>query len=201
MLFKYRSSREFNYFVDIVLHNRLYTAPYFDLNDPMEGHYTHNGDKKNEQMVKAIREGKGKLRICSLSETSEDALMWAHYADGSKGMVIGVNIPKDHEAIRVCYNYQIPDFDSFQCQHTYPDYPKKILSCKLKAWAYEKERRIFTRKSYVPVEIGKIILGAKMPEKDKALIRKLVNRLDKNISIEDADARGLIRREARETLR
>lgn len=191
MLFKYRSSREFNYFVDIVLHNRLYTAPYFQLNDSMEGHYTHNGDKKNQRMVKAIRDSKEKLRICSLSETSEDALMWAHYADGSKGMVIGVNIPKCHKAIRVSYNEQIPDFDLSQYQYTYP---KKILSCKLKAWAYEKERRIFTEKCYVPVEIGEIILGAKMPEKDKTLIRKLVNHLDKNISIEDADARGLVRR-------
>lgn len=127
--------------------------------------------------------------------------MWAHYADGSNGMVIGVDIPEDHEAIQVCYNYQIPDFGSFQRQHTYPDYPKKILSCKLKAWAYEKERRIFTEKCYVPVEIGQIILGVRMPEKDKALIRKLVSRLGKTISIEDADARGLVRRTVSNTLR
>ncbi len=39
MFYKYRGIKEFRYFVDIILNKRLFAAPYFDLNDPMEGHY------------------------------------------------------------------------------------------------------------------------------------------------------------------
>lgn len=36
---KYRSLDDFEYFVDIIVNQKLYVAEYTTLNDPMEGHY------------------------------------------------------------------------------------------------------------------------------------------------------------------
>lgn len=193
LLFKYRSSREFNYLVDIVLRDRLYAASYLTLNDPLEGHYTHDGNIENRKKVELLKGEKKKLRICSLSETSEDALMWAHYADGSRGMVIEVDILRcstQHEVKPISYKDKIPDLDLSKSVD--PESVRDVLSHKLSAWAYEKEHRVFTNDDYVNVKIKRIILGAKMPKEDESLIIKLIECLGKNISVDQADARGKI---------
>ncbi len=60
MLYKYRGIKELRYFVDIILNQRLYAAPYFDLNDPMEGHYLYEKGKLNPKVRSLIKGDKEK---------------------------------------------------------------------------------------------------------------------------------------------
>ena len=81
MLYKYRGIKELRYFTDIVLNKRLYASPYFDLNDPMEGHYLYNQGELDSDVKNIIKSQKEKLRICSLSNINNNDLMWAHYTN------------------------------------------------------------------------------------------------------------------------
>ena len=72
MLYKYRGIKELRYFVDIVLNQRLHAAPYFDLNDPMEGHYLYNKGELDSDVRNLIKGQKQKLRICSLSKVNDN---------------------------------------------------------------------------------------------------------------------------------
>ena len=51
LLFKYRSLENWRWLLDILVNNRLYAAPFKDLNDPMEGRYFYFGD----EMTQAFR--------------------------------------------------------------------------------------------------------------------------------------------------
>lgn len=113
MLYKYRSLRDFKFFIDIILKQRLYSSPYFELNDPMEGQYLYNRGELSKELVQAIKGEKEKFRICSLSKEPEHPLMWAHYADGHKGVVIGVTVNKDKYDVRpVIYSDELPNINT-----------------------------------------------------------------------------------------
>ena len=58
MLYKYRGINSFRYFVDIVLNKRLYAAPFFDLNDPMEGHYLYSSGELDSDVRDLIKNQK-----------------------------------------------------------------------------------------------------------------------------------------------
>ena len=92
MLYKYRSLKNFKYFVDIIINQRLYASPYFELNDPMEGYYLYSKGNMSEEILKKIKGEKEKIRICSLTRDCSNELMWSHYADGHHGIVVGVEI-------------------------------------------------------------------------------------------------------------
>ncbi|MDP2787448.1 MAG: DUF2971 domain-containing protein [Pseudomonadota bacterium] len=181
MLYKYRGIREFRYFVDIVLKGRLYAAPYFDLNDPMEGHYLYSKGELDSDVRDLIKNQKEKIRICSLSRTSNNELMWSHYAEGHRGVAVGVSVIENkYKVIPVNYNGPIRvgrlDVHNYTAQD--------ILSHKLGVWAYEEEMRIFTHGSqYVDVKVEKIILGRSMSAQDVGFIKKLVESIDSNVEL------------------
>lgn len=183
MLYKYRSLREFKNFVDIILNHRLYAAPYFDLNDPMEGHYLYNtGRKPDGKLIRAIKGEKEKLRICSLSEVSDHPLMWAHYADGHHGIVIGVNIDKllyDIHSVKYTGLFSFTEEVSLNSRTA-----KEILCHKYSVWNYEKEKRVFVfGENYVQVEIKQIILGSRMSTQDIGFVRNLVDKILPEVSV------------------
>ena len=55
MLYKYRGIKGFRNFVDIIMRNCLYAAPYSKLNDPMEGHYTIRSGELDSDIVTLIK--------------------------------------------------------------------------------------------------------------------------------------------------
>jgi hypothetical protein len=186
MLFKYRGIKEFRYFVDIILNQRLYAAPYFDLNDPMEGQYLYNTGELNEDINKLITGEKEKIRICSLSRDGNNELMWTHYAEGHRGVVIGVEIiPSSEQTLRPI----IYDGLSTLNQRTLNSNSAiDILSHKLKVWEYEKEERVFIRNKYfVSVKVREIIYGRRMSNQDKGFINNLIEKIDPAIEIKNAE--------------
>jgi hypothetical protein len=81
--------------------------------------------------------------ICSLTENSRDILMWSHYANHHKGMLLQFEIAKDPEsllfALKMDYSNEYPEYDiskgfelSFQ----------QIMLGKSLHWKYENEWRI-----------------------------------------------------------
>ncbi len=186
MLYKYRSIRDFKYFVDIILKRRLYTSPYFDLNDPMEGQYLYNQGELSKELVRAIKGEKEKFRICSLSKEPEHPLMWAHYADGHHGVVIGVTVNHEKYDVRpVIYSDALPSINT--SNYISMQTAKDILCHKVSVWEYDKEERVFIdRGMYVKVNIKEIRLGSKMKQDDQDLLRELIERVSPNISVTDS---------------
>jgi hypothetical protein len=183
--YKYRSLENYKSFVDIILKNRLYAAPYKDLNDPMEGQYYYRHGELNEKIRNKIRDEKGELRICSLSRVNNNELMWSHYTNGQRGVAIGVTID---ESIYDVKPIRYKGITYIRNQDYNNETAIEILSNKLEVWNYEEEERVFIRNEhFVDVHIEKIITGRAMSHKDFSMLRDLVERVNSEITIIKAD--------------
>ena len=102
MFYKYRSLAQEGFYrcLDIIVNKRLYSSQYLDLNDPMEGFYLSSQGIVSEEMQHKLQDGKNAIRIVSLSKRDDSTLMWSHYADGHKGIAIGVEIDEKRFDIR-----------------------------------------------------------------------------------------------------
>ncbi|GAB3275533.1 hypothetical protein GCM10027297_10530 [Parahaliea aestuarii] len=152
----------------------------------MEGLYTYDEGSINLEMVKKIKGEKTKLRICSLSRRSDSTLMWSHYADGHKGVAIGLVVNETYEIRPVRYEglSYVQNATNYGSHET----AKNILSCKLEPWFYEEEERVFvTDSSYIDVSIKSILLGSKMKGRTKGLVKKLVQNLNPDILISESN--------------
>jgi len=176
MLYKYRSISNTMFLLDILVNNRLFASGFDSLNDPMEGHFRYRRLKVGRDLLKEIRSLKKELKICSLSKKSNNTLMWSYYADGHKGVAIGVEIADDDEydLIPVKYReraaYVSKSMDSEAAA-------KKLLSTKLLPWEHEQEVRVLTYENFVDVEIKEIVFGKKIENKDMRLLKQLAKKL------------------------
>ena len=183
LLYKYRGIQSFRFLTDIVLKERLYAAPYFDLNDPMEGKYLYSqsGGSIDEDMRRLLKGEKEKIRICSLSRDPNNELMWAHYAEGHKGVVIGVEVNRKKYEVRPI------EYDGLHrvgANNFHNGSAMDVLSHKLDVWHYEEEERVFVRnKQHVTVKVLQIICGSRMSTQDKGFISDLVGKINPSIQI------------------
>lgn len=184
MLYKYRGIKELRHFVDIVLNQRLYAAPYFDLNDPMEGHYLYNKGELDSDVRSLIKGQKQKIRICSLSKVNDNELMWAHYSEGHRGVAIGVEINNHKHDVQPVKYDGLPQIGR---PNIHNSTAREILSHKLEVWGYEEEVRVFTGgKQYVNVEVKEILLGRSMSTQDISFIKKLAGSINSTIIVKGA---------------
>ena len=188
IFFKYRSLENWRFVVDLFVNQRLFAAPYRDLNDPMEGRYSYFKDEISREFRRQVRGRKGELRICSLSEDPKNTLMWSYYAGGHKGIAVGV-VPKHRRQDSprqepVIYEKEIT-LKSEDVDQGANAVAIHVLSRKLDAWAHEKEIRIFTRGEFVRVDIRKVLFGCLMEKQDKELVRALVRRTNPGVRIEE----------------
>ena len=187
-LYKYRSFEQFEYFMDLLIKKRIYGATFKELNDPMEGYFI--SENLGETEWEAMRMTKKKVRICSLSKTYDNALMWAHYADEHKGCCIEVEIPDSTwKCLEVQYKATMPKLSS----GIKPDEAiKTIFGVKSDFWSYEQEVRYIKTvqttkegkpyKAELPIRIKKIYLGVRASNKDS--IERIVKAIDSNIVVE-----------------
>jgi hypothetical protein len=135
------------------------------------------------------------LGALSLSEISTHELMWSHYADEHKGFVIGFNI--EHQF----FNQKISEADELRHPRKidYRERPPvislsntsgaELFFVKSMKWSYESEWRMLMPLSdsskviekqpypihlfnFAPESVGEVILGARISEQDKELIRR-----------------------------
>ena len=181
LLYKYRSIENFRFFADIILKQRLFAALYSDLNDPMEGRYLYHGSQSMDKDVERILNGKkNKVRIVSLSRNQDNELMWAHYANGHRGVAVGVEVNKAHYDVRPIIYDGILSFGTAGWSTKAED----ILMHKNEIWSYEEEERIFiTNGEFANVRIREVVCGRKMSNQDFGFIRELVDRLSTDVLV------------------
>ncbi len=193
LLYKYRDLKNFRFFVDIILHKRLHAGSYLDMNDPMEGDYLHYAGELDKQMIDSIKGRKQSLKICSLSKELDVALMWAHYADGGRGVVVEVEVDQVNTQTKpIKYTREPITVESRRLGY---QTPIEILSTKRDVWKHEKEVRVFVENgtSFVPVIVKRVITGQVMSEEDHWFVKRTVEKLDPLVVVQTIDSYRLSR--------
>ncbi len=185
MFYKYRTLNDFKFFVDIILNGRLYASTYENLNDPMEGVYNYSRGIPQD-FIDRIYSSKQELRILSLSMNNNIPLMWSHYANGHRGVVIGIEIDENKYKVKPI-KYMLDTFNLKNGWFPDPveDIARNILSVKNKVWEYEEEARVFIqgKNPFINVKILQVITGRKMSDEDFKMITKLINKVDDSIDV------------------
>lgn len=180
ILYKYRTTENFKNFVDIILNNRLYAAKYDTLNDPMEGHYLYQDGVLDKSILELIYSQKQQYKLCALSKSSDNFLLWSHYANGHRGVAFGVRIDESKYTVKeIEYLANLTLIDNFDAMTT-----KNILSKKLDFWSYEEEVRVFTDSgNYIDIVVEELIIGKQMSDQEYGFIRKLVDKINPQINV------------------
>jgi DUF2971 family protein len=197
-LYRFRSLRCINihgeYHVDLnalerelqAIEGRYIYCPVFtQMNDPMEGFYRASTSVRErrdyDNFTQSVRDEKLGIGIASLSETWNNELMWAHYADSFRGICISYSVsrllsglPQRCALSRVAYGDK-PYFLNLAAMRGQTK-ARAILSTKNLKWSYEREWRLFSARSgrayYRNDAISSVYLGARMSEADQELIRE-----------------------------
>jgi hypothetical protein len=207
-LYKYRSINPHAPDKDIsrilsILQGKLYFADWRDCNDPMEGYFQFYGDTKNAPDLDRIIKDKEPLKICSLSKTASNILMWSHYANSHQGVCIEIDcgdFSYSEENDRYLRNGEETQNSLFIKQIKYErdiygifegNYHDKIatdiLSRKIDIWKYEEEFRAFYKSTQgIEISVGKItkvIAGVRI---SADIMNQIKKNLPKNIDFVEA---------------
>lgn len=186
-LYKYRcfgkdNSMTYKRSRDIFQKSQLFMAKYSDMNDPMEAIYY--GDKISRDELKNIRNGKFDIRMCGLSKSHTDILMWSHYADSHKGFCIELEVNKDSNdsEVEICYDKGLWTPIGY-----YGDIIKDIMSHKLYPWQNEQEIRILRNMTnsgiiepFLSINITKVYLGCALSDQEVEKYSRRINLWLKN---------------------
>ena len=159
--------------------------------------------KKQAWLTSALAEGDAFLKtwpsiadetgICCFSLELLNTLMWAHYADGHKGVCLCYSMPPEFitdntlGAVEVTYAANpltrwLIDFDnqSLDLGSFMYSFPKLFFAIKAPAWRYEKEARLIWARPnnqgnlFVPKGLLKqVTFGMKITNRDKTLVQTL----------------------------
>jgi hypothetical protein len=181
--------------LDILVNNRLYAAKFTSLNDPMEGIFTYSQDSAAPSFIEQMIDHKAQLGICSLSEIHNSTLMWSYYAAAHQGVVFGLEVETGAADIvsisKVAYSWHNV-FRGFLGSDAATE-ARKVLSKKLTPWRHEKEVRVFSKSSFVPVALKTAYFGCLMPEAKKLLLRQVIERLSPGVMIHEIRLKDLDR--------
>ena len=214
LLFKYRAFNKSS--LEILINKKIYLAKSCTFNDPFDSQllpkdfqqelvdlgYQLEDVQINEynDYVKDRLDGYG---IFSMSESHDNILMWAHYADSHKGFCLGFK--NDLNRYFTEYDYPIwkedviYDIDhpfqsviddllkkrKYNSRDDFDNYCKlsdallnAALTVKHKSWNYEKEVRVISEfnglQNFESQAIQIVILGLKVTEEDEDTIRSLL---------------------------
>lgn len=193
VLYKYRSLQALEFFLDILLNKRLYASPYNQLNDPMEGVFTYKPHDSLRPFVNYMTQAKQELKICSLSQTSVNTLLWAYYADSNRGVAVGIKRPETSARVidvkKIEYTNSL-DFVPFDDSD--PDSAaRRVLSKKMTPWQHEEEVRVFSYTDFIPVEIVSVHLGYQVSPEQESLVTSLVEQLCDEVPVRKLSAEEL----------
>jgi hypothetical protein len=123
----------------------------------------------------------GAVGVCCLSQDPREILMWSHYADQHKGLVLQFDVSINPEvflqAISVEYSADYPVVEWTDPQE---NALKVGLLRKFKSWCYEQERRIIrpgranSLLPFKPSALTGIILGCRFPKEQLPVIEKIL---------------------------
>lgn len=127
--------------------------------------------------------------FCSFSETNDNILMWSHYANCHKGIVLEFDFPEEYIEnliYKVSYKSSLPSLDhaaawiSVQEESAESnDIILSDLSIKSSHWSYEREWRLWCDQEgyydYKPEYLKKVYFGVKCPPSTIAIIFRLMD--------------------------
>lgn len=189
--YKFRSSQQIEFIFDILINRRLYCADWKKLNDPMEGMFIthHSGlgsqpQSKKVMGIEGIISAKEQYKVCSLSKTFDNFLLWSHYADGYNGFAIEVELPEEDGNIKEVVPKPLYYFLELERFESEEDAAKAILLSKHNVWKYEKEIRILHYEEYYNLQDKplKVIVGQRVRKSLTDALRIVCNEL--GVSIE-----------------
>ena len=212
--FKYRAVNK--NLIDSLVHSTLYFSPRENLNDPFDSQIDVskiiesllNGDIDNKlrtdlefiqskgEFFSNFERGYKDFGICSFATELENTLMWSHYADEHRGIVLLYDMPREFldnpEEIlgvsQVAYkentisHWLRENAHKFEKDHFefVTGLLKVVITAKSPEWGYENEGRIIRPRSgayEAPRSILKgITFGLRTSEKDEKLIRSIAEK-------------------------
>lgn len=130
--------------IENIIENGFYCNDILGFNDMNEGVYTNNPQNININLSE-----KQKYKICSFSgvKALKSKLMWGHYANTGRGIVIEIDVDDNH-------NIKEVNYDNDDNLNTI----EEILTNKSEEWIYEDEYRYLSTDDLVDnkVNIGHI---------------------------------------------
>jgi hypothetical protein len=152
--------------------------------------------KKDEAVINQFSANVAKLGIGSFSLTENETLLWSHYANDHKGVVLRYDFPlsclddEDNILAVSAVSYEKNSISDWLSENAYlfkEDHPKfiiellkKVIMSKAPAWKYEQEARIVRPEAGLfdfPREtLTHVIFGLQTSEHDEELVRNLVKK-------------------------
>lgn len=139
-----------------------------------------NPSKIRDQAMSSRSKTINSYGLLSLSQNYDSILMWSHYAENHKGLVIELDLLEDPEfflsPLKVKYQETYEPVNFFG-RTTDLEYIKYILATKSSDWDYEQEIRIlkdsFGEFSFKKSVINKVFFGCRCSDIDKKRIKGL----------------------------
>ena len=184
MLGKYRTLEQAKMYIN---NQKLYFANFEQFNDPFESNYqmiippyTKLG---GEQVVKkAIDNMHNAATVLCLSAAMDSMLMWSHYADKHKGVLLVFDILKAPEDFMVPATVVYPRSNKFPIINPAVNIKETVEPMRYKyyGWNHEKEVRIIRYdgeaglKEINPLALTEIRFGCRVSEKEIEEMKNMV---------------------------
>lgn len=176
MYYKYFNvnGRKVQRIIEIFNSNMIFAAQYKNLNDPMEGYFLNNGSLNRDE-INIIKYNKQQIRICSFTKEDTSKLMWAHYANGFKGIVIGFDIEQGYNIEKIKYSglLELSEIPILENQFN------QIFTRKFDEWSYENEYRVILNNEGETIKVvpKELIFGLRTPKKIKVNLSENVENI------------------------
>lgn len=142
-----------NWAIDDIRKKRLKASLIPQLNDPWEGRaLKFDSIQQREAWARPWHSMSTLFGVCCFSKNWANPLLWSHYADQHRGIVLGFDIPEpesNKSPILIEVDYvETPQSIPFCTAEPKSDSDldiSKVLSYKFDQWSYEEEVRFFIR--------------------------------------------------------
>jgi hypothetical protein len=153
--------------------------------------------EKVEWLEKFLLKYVGKSGVYCVTQNPLNELMWAHYGDGHRGIVVGHKVKQEnidnreysHRAPRPLKyegrgqpkmsDYYISSLNKEGADEAFSRLIREIYFSKTSVWSYEEEYRFLSVREYglkeADAAITVVIYGARTPEHHISLVQKLIS--------------------------
>lgn len=164
--YKFRAVENLHFVIDILFNKRLYCCRSEVLNDIREAAVRVGNDKGREIEIIEYGEEVAKqlkqLRVCALTKSFNNHLLWAHYTGGYTGVAIEVELD-DADVTEVTYGDDFIFLSQLIASCSPEAAARRVLAKKYKDWSYEGEIRLITKSEFYPLTrpISRVIAGSR----------------------------------------
>lgn len=203
-LYKYRDFNEYS--LNLIKNQKIYLSNFMEFNDPADPPI-----RLDKDLFDRTYETTQHIKICSLSSSNDNILMWSHYSNSHKGFCIQydfrninlIEIFKNKNAIlkkvlykdkinfSSLYGFLLSDFqrqigninEYYESMENNPDF-LYLFYTKYTPWKYENEYRVLSFGNFnifIDIPIKSIFIGKDAEEHNIEEIRKIIK--NKNIEL------------------